>query len=228
MASDALVLGDYRVRRITTGRWREHCYVVQHVPSAEAVVVDPGEEADVIAATLRADGAVPRYVILTHAHYDHVGALAALGRDIGVPFYLHPADTKLLRRAPMYAMSFERKSLPPPGEGHDVTRAVLHLGGRRVLMLYVPGHTEGGMAYGFEGFAFTGDTLLFEQFGRADLPGGNPAQLLDSVSRLLDWVAGETLLLPGHGRAWNAAEARSWWSRRASGAAAEPAARGAR
>ena len=62
--------GDCRVTTITTGRWKEHCYVVQHLPSSDAIIVDPGEEADAIVATLREDRARPRAMILTHAHYD--------------------------------------------------------------------------------------------------------------------------------------------------------------
>lgn len=212
---EGLRLGEYRIRTITTGRWREHCYVLQHLPSADAVIVDPGEDAEAIVATVRADAAVPRSMVLTHAHYDHVGALATLGREFGIPFYLHLADAKLLRRAPMYAMSFEGKTLTAPGDGYDVMAADLQLGGRSVRTLHVPGHTEGGMAYGFHGFVFTGDTLMFEDVGRTDLPGGNAPSLGDSVQRLLAWAGkDDTVLLAGHSRPWTAAEARRWWDAR--------------
>jgi hydroxyacylglutathione hydrolase len=207
------VVGDYRVRTVTTGTWREHCYVVRHASSPEAVVIDPGEDADGIAAALEAEGAVVAYVLLTHAHYDHVGALAAVCGASGAPFYVHPGDTKLLRRAPVYAMSFEKKALRPPGEGRDVTAAALTLGGRPIRTLHVPGHSEGGMAYGLDGVAFTGDTLLREHIGRVDLPGGDARRLRDSVTRLLEWLPEDTLLLAGHGRPWTAREARAWWPR---------------
>jgi glyoxylase-like metal-dependent hydrolase (beta-lactamase superfamily II) len=204
--------GDCSVRAITTGRWKEHCYVVRHVPSSEAIVIDPGEEADAIVAAMRADGAVPGAIVLTHAHYDHVGALAALGREFGIPFYLHEADAKLLRRAAMYALRFDGLVLAAPGEGRDVLTADLRLGGRPVRALHVPGHTEGGMAYAFEGFTFTGDTLLFQTVGRTDLPGGDARALRASVPRLLDWVGGDdTVLFAGHGRPWTAGDARRWW-----------------
>ena len=204
--------GDCRVTTITTGRWKEHCYVVQHLPSSDAIIVDPGEEADAIVATLREDRARPRAMILTHAHYDHVGALAALGREFGIPFYLHGADVKLLRRAPMYAMRFDGATLAAPGDGHDVLTADLSLGGRSVRVLHVPGHTEGGMAYDFGDFVFTGDTLLFQTVGRTDLPGGAPQTLRESVPRLLDWAGrDDTMLFAGHGRPWTAGDARRWW-----------------
>ena len=68
------------------------------------------------------------------------------------------------------------------------------------------------MAYAFDGFTFTGDTLLFETMGRTDLPGGDARALRDSVPRLLDWAGGDdTMLFGGHGRPWTAGEARSWW-----------------
>ena len=223
-----LILGEYRIRSIAAGRWRENCYIVHHVPSSDAVIVDPGEEPHTIAEVLRVDQSRPRYILLTHAHYDHVGGIAALGREFRVPFYLHPADAKLLRRAPLYAMSFEGRGIEVPGDGRDVTQVGLSVAGQPLRTLHVPGHTEGGMAYGFDGFAFTGDTLLFEKIGRTDLPGGNHRQLLESVARLLDWTPYDALLLPGHGPSWKTADARAWWRRESGRDATETAVKGGR
>jgi hydroxyacylglutathione hydrolase len=206
-----LVLGDYRIHTVVTGRWRENCYVVHHTPSADAMVIDPGDDADAVLTLLREQGSRARALLITHAHYDHVGAVRALTRELDLAFFLHPADGKLLRRAALYAMSFERRNLETPGEGRDVTTAALALGGRTVRLLHTPGHTDGSMAYGFDGFAFTGDTMLYGNVGRADLPGGDPAQLRGSITQLLEWAPTDTILLPGHGTPWPIADARGWW-----------------
>lgn len=225
---DAIARGDFRIRAVTTGRWREHCYVVRHAPSGDCLVVDPGDDADTIAAVATEEGGHVRGVVLTHAHYDHVGALAALCGATGVPCYLHPADMKLLRRAPLYAMSFEQRTLPGPPEGRDVTAAPLSLGGQPLRALHLPGHTPGGMAYALEDFAFIGDTLLFEQTGRVDLPGGDGAEIVGAVTSLLEWLSADTLLLPGHGRPWTVGDARVWWARAAAQAPDDPVLRGQR
>lgn len=225
---DAIVRGDVRIRTVTTGRWREHCYVARHVPSGDCLVVDPGDDAETIAGVAAEDGGRIRGIVLTHAHYDHVGALAGLWGATGVPFYLHPADMKLLRRAPLYAMSFEQRALAAPPEGRDVTAASITLGGQPLRALHLPGHTPGGMAYALGDVAFIGDTLLFEQTGRVDLPGGDRAQIVGAVTSLLAWLPADTLLLPGHGRPWTVGDARAWWARAAARTSGEPVLRGER
>jgi len=205
-------IGDYRIASVKTGRWRENCYVVQHRPSGEALIIDPGEEADRIVATVRAYDAAPRFILLTHAHYDHVGALDGVCREFGLPFHIHSNDLPLLRRATLYAMSFERRVVTVPKTHVAVEGADLTWGGDPIEVTHTPGHTDGGVCYRVGGLCFTGDTLMKRLVGRTDLPGSSGGGLVASVSELLDGLTPETTLFGGHGGPWTVAEARDWWA----------------
>lgn len=205
--------GEYRVNTISTGNsHRENCYIVTHLPSAERVLIDPGDSAESILEALGADGARPGHILLTHGHHDHVGAVAALCRRFGMSCEVHKKDERLMKQAPMYSMAFARKKIEPPQpyetfEGQPDFR----LGGCRIAVLHTPGHTTGSVCYSFDGFTFTGDTLFYQTIGRVDLPGGSADELAESVSRLVEELPGEAAIFPGHGRPWTISEARAWW-----------------
>lgn len=215
MAVEAtLSLGEYRIVRIVTGEaWRENCYLVTHVPSGEMALVDPGDDADSVIQAVLGGGTRLHHILLTHAHHDHVGAVAALCRRFGLACDVHKDDVRLLRRAALYAMRFARKQIEPPAPFCAFEdKPALRLGGRFVQVIHTPGHTSGSVCYDFGGFVFTGDTLLYQRVGRTDLPGGDAKLLAASVSRLVERLPGDTVMFPGHGRPWTLAEASSWWS----------------
>lgn len=204
--------GALRVRWIATGRWRENCYLVHHAPTGEQLLIDPGGDAADVARLVEDEGEGLKHILLTHGHYDHVGACAALSKRYGVPCRLHAADRRLLLHAPMYGLRWDRKRVEPItsyvtfAEDPDV-----ELGGQRVMTFGCPGHTKGGVAYGFGAFVFTGDTLLHEQVGRTDLPGGDEEALRGSVDRLLTDLSPEVVLFGGHGPPWTVEQAQAWW-----------------
>jgi glyoxylase-like metal-dependent hydrolase (beta-lactamase superfamily II) len=205
--------GKFQIRLIKSGApWKTNCYLVRHLPSGEQAAIDPGDEAETIIQAVLTQGAELRYIWLTHAHHDHVGAVATLCRRFGLVCDLHKADVRLLRHAPMYALQFEHKIIeaPEPFRLYD-TASQLQLGGAAVEVLHVPGHTAGSVCYSVGGFVFTGDTLLYEHVGRTDLPGGDAALLKISISQLVESLPGYTVIFPGHGRPWTVAEARAWW-----------------
>lgn len=207
-------VGEFRIARLVTGRERmENCYLVTHLPSEEQVLIDPGSDYSDIEQLLCASGGKLRHILLTHAHFDHVGAVAAACRHSRLSCQLHKGDARLLRHAPMYAELFAHEDVEMPGpcrffEGEPE----FEIGDRRITALHTPGHTAGSVCYRFPGFAFTGDTLLHEAVGRTDLPGGDRAALGRSVARLIDSLPDGTLLFPGHGPEWLAEDARRWWS----------------
>jgi len=198
---------------VTGGRWAENCYLVTHACSGEAVLIDPGSDAREIEHLLNEKRATLRHILLTHAHFDHVGAVAAICRATGLSCRLHSADARLLRHAPMYAELFSHESIEMPGPCCFFESEEFDMGGRRVAALHTPGHTAGSVCYSFPDFTFTGDTLLRQSVGRTDLPGGNAAVLSSSVSRLIDSLADGIVLFPGHGPEWRTEDARDWWSR---------------
>lgn len=206
---------------VTSGAWRENCYVVTDPATGQQAVIDPGGDAERVLAA--ADGDV-RYLLLTHAHHDHVGAAAAVARALGLTCLLHKRDERLLRHAPMYALRFAQKRIEPPAPYATFEEPPeLRLGTHRIRTLHTPGHTPGSVCYVVDGMAFTGDTLLRGSVGRTDLPGGDWDTLSSTVGELVERLPAETVLLPGHGQAWTAGEARAWWPDAAAG---RPAYRG--
>ncbi len=212
LVSDTAI-GAFHVTTLVTGAaWRENCYLVRHIGSGELALIDPGGNERQIASLVQLHGGALRYILLTHAHHDHVGAVAGLARQFHVPCRLHRNDVRLLRHAPMYAWRFAhvRIEVPVPYLMHADPPGLL-LGGQPIEVLHTPGHTPGSVCYSLGKVVFTGDTLLFQHVGRVDLPGGDEEQIKASVAGLMRLLPRKTRLLAGHGRPWSIEEAQVWW-----------------
>jgi hydroxyacylglutathione hydrolase len=206
-----MLINDFKITTIPTGRWRENCYLVHHVPTANLMLIDPGDNADQILAAIDIEGGQLSLILLTHAHHDHVGALKPICEKFNLHFFIHPLDVKLLRRAPMYAMTFENKIIEISTNYKLLAATELEWAGCLVKVIHVPGHTAGGLCYSFCGIAFTGDTLLNRMVGRTDLPGASVDELSTSINRILSQVPTGAVLFPGHGKPWTIGEACEWW-----------------
>jgi len=205
--------GDYQITTIVTGgQWHQSCYLVHHLPSDEQVLVDPGGAAGQIAEAIVDHGRGLKNILITHAHHDHISAIPALHKRFGVQCYLHKDDLCLMRQAQMYALVFNGSKVGPFTLSClcDSQKA-LEIGTQAIKMFYTPGHTRGSVCYCFGDFIFTGDTVLYQHIGRTDTPGSNLDQLLASVSYLLKELPADTVIFPGHGRAWTVGEAQTWW-----------------
>lgn len=207
-------LGAFRIATLVTGgSRRENCYLVTHLTSGEQALLDPGTPA--IAEWLAEHPGNLRHILLTHAHFDHVGGVAAVCRATGLSCQLHRDDARLVRQAPMYAQLFANTEIeqPAPCDLFDDEPEFM-LGEQTIRTVRVPGHTAGSVCYVFPGFAFTGDTLLRESVGRTDLPGSDALLRDQSITRLLAILRTDSILYSGHGPAWSVGEALAWWSGR--------------
>lgn len=163
-----------------------------------AFVVDPGADADKILAAAEAEGAKIEWVLLTHAHFDHIGGVAELQRA-GAQVVLHRDDLGIVssfKNLAFYAGVKVEKFLP------DVTVSggeTLHVAGVKVRVIHTPGHTAGGVCYVADDIIFTGDTLFELSYGRTDFPTGSFKELKNSVLNKLFVLPGDYRLLPGHG-----------------------------
>jgi hydroxyacylglutathione hydrolase len=199
---------------VTDPLWKQNCYLVTNKQNGEQVLIDPGNGADTIKAKIRENGdGTLKSIFLTHAHFDHIGAVSEIMSEFEAPCYLHESDYRLMRQATMYIIKFGGKPFKIPDHVNTFSGAdeVEYLKNIDVVTFSTPGHTKGSVCYQFEGFIFTGDTLLFESVGRADLPESNLSELRESIDMLLNAHASDFVIFSGHGRQWNTSEAKVWW-----------------
>ncbi|MFL5569129.1 MAG: MBL fold metallo-hydrolase [Gemmatimonadaceae bacterium] len=187
------------VQTITVGAFQENCYLVIDERSNRAVIVDPGSEGDRLVAAVDQSGAKLDAVWVTHAHVDHVGAIASIKRKWDVPIYLHPLDRRLYdaaaRQAEVYGVPFEE---PPPPDRDFADGQRLELGDIAMTVLHAPGHAPGHVVIHGNGIALVGDCLFAGSIGRTDLPLSNPPQLAATLEKISALPA-ETVVYPGHG-----------------------------
>jgi hydroxyacylglutathione hydrolase len=195
-----------QVETITTGKWRENCYIV-HDDDGAAVAIDPGEGATEIVAAIETRRLALQAIVNTHAHYDHIGAVSELKQRFGAKFHLHAADRRLLTQANFYRTLFggERAIRVPEIDVDLATSGKLQFGAMRIEIIPSPGHTPGGVSLYIGDMLFTGDNLLGKRIGRTDLPGGDAAALRKTI-RTLFRLPPETVVYPGHGRPTTLAE----------------------
>lgn len=197
---------------VTDPPWYENCYIVGHPASGKLAVVDPGGNADKIQGVVEETGGTVECILLTHGHPDHLGAVRALQEVWDVPCRAHRNEAELIGVIPQYAKARLGMTVEPPRSvdyfGDD---DVLTLGGQIFRAIPTPGHTPGGVCFDFGPFTLTGDTLFNQGVGRTDLPGGNGALLMKSITGLLPQLADSSFLYSGHGPRWTAGEAKPWW-----------------
>jgi hydroxyacylglutathione hydrolase len=209
-----VTIGAFEIATISTGAFKENCYVVAHAGSGDCLVVDPGAEEAFLAEYLAARGLTPQKIVLTHGHFDHLGAVDALMQRYGIACDVHAREERLVRQAATYAFRFERGAAlrVPRGLTYFTDASSLSWNGRPVTVLPTPGHTAGSVALVLAGaFVFTGDTLFREYVGPTTYPESDPAAIVASVALLLDTLADDCAVFPGHGKPWTIGAARAWW-----------------
>jgi glyoxylase-like metal-dependent hydrolase (beta-lactamase superfamily II) len=189
------------VRMLTVGPVQENTFVVRRDGGDKALIVDPGDEAPRILEVVRETGAEVEAILLTHTHFDHVGAVADVARATNAPVYCPELEVPILADINRY-MRFPGLG---PFESYDADETVaggerLELAGLAIDVIFVPGHSPGHVAYSIpaEQVVFSGDVLFQGSVGRTDLPGGDWPTLLASIGRLVDTLEPETTVYPGH------------------------------
>ncbi len=189
-----------RVITIPNGRFAENSYLVVDEPSGECAIIDPGEEAGLIAHKLAAAGATPVAIWITHAHVDHVLGVGRLKADSGAPVYLHAADRILYDHVPQQAMAFGMAAVALPDPDRALAAGqVLQVGGLEFRVRHAPGHSPGSVVFAGHGAVFVGDVLFQGSIGRTDLPGGDFTTLIRSIERELLTLPDSTIVYTGHG-----------------------------
>ena len=187
------------VRSFTVGAVQENCYIVRADRQAtSAVIVDPGDEPERLLEAASQLGVTIEAILLTHCHFDHIGAVAPVARATGAPVYCPALETPLLTDV----MRF----VPPgfgPFEDHEPEHLLeggerLELAGMQIDVRFTPGHSPGHLSYSTGGVLLSGDVLFQGSVGRVDLPGGDWPTLERSIELLLKRFPPETVVYPGH------------------------------
>ena len=186
---------------LTVGPVAENCFLLRRDGSEEALIVDPGEEAPRLLAAIDELGVKLAGILLTHTHFDHVGAVApvaeATGAEVWVPEIEYPVLADINSFVPFEGFG--------PFEGYEAEHTLvggeqLELAGFEIDVLFTPGHSPGHVTFSIPGEAavFSGDVLFQGSVGRTDLPGGDWPTLLESIRTLTESLPEETAVYPGH------------------------------
>ncbi len=188
-----------QIEMITTGPIQENCYVVMDEATHDAIIVDPGEDAPRIVATIEHMGAQPHAIVNTHCHFDHVGAVSALQKKYEIPFYIHPADQEMLENASLAASRFGMTIEQPQVDKFIAEGETVKVGGAELSVRFTPGHCPGHIILVGDGFALVGDVLFAGGVGRTDFPGTSWDVLSQSIKHQLLTLPDDTVVFPGHG-----------------------------
>ena len=188
----------------TVGPVQENCFLVRLDGADHAVIVDPGEEAPRLLEAIESQGLTLDAILLTHTHFDHVGAVAPIARKTGAPVYCPQLEVAVLQDVMAY--------VPWPGFGpfeswdpeHTVAGGeTLELAGLTIEVVFTPGHSPGHVTYAIQTpeartELFSGDVLFQGSVGRVDLPGGDWPTLARSIAMLLERFDDDSAVYPGH------------------------------
>lgn len=193
--------GAARVWTLPTGPLQENAVLVAGAQN-EGFLIDPGDDAARLLTLIRETGITVRAILLTHAHFDHIGAVQPVREALGVPVALHPGDLPLYRAGAQSAARWNLPFVQPADPDQEIAQGQAFTAGDLSLTAReLPGHAPGHVVFVGAGFVVAGDTLFAGGIGRTDLPGGNHPQLIAGIERELLSLPDETAVYPGHGAA---------------------------
>ncbi len=188
-----------RIIKLVVGPLATNTYIVYDMGEMEGVIIDPGGDADKILDALKRIHVDIKYIVATHAHFDHVLAAPVLLDYLDAEFVMHREDLEILEYSTYLCRSYVPDWSPPEvdlfvDEGDEIV-----FGETVLKVIHTPGHTPGSISLLGEDYVFTGDTLFRGVIGRTDFPGGSWEQMVDSIIKLMA-LPDETKVYPGHGK----------------------------
>lgn len=185
---------------LVLGMVRTNCYLAKNTESGELLIVDPADDAERIIRKIGEMQARPAVILLTHGHFDHIGAADALREEYGIPICTLEEERTILERETYNLSAMYGRGYTVKADHFFHDGDVAEFAGVRIQVLHTPGHTAGGASYyiASEKVLFSGDTLFCCSVGRTDFPTGSMSMLHDSIHQKLFVLPEDTLVLPGH------------------------------
>jgi glyoxylase-like metal-dependent hydrolase (beta-lactamase superfamily II) len=185
---------------LVVGELDVNCYIISDLENKVSVVIDPGDEGEVILGEIKAKGCKLEAIINTHGHMDHIGANGFLKEKTGADIYIHQSDAEMLTDASKNLSIFAGRSvISPPADKFLEDRQVLNFGNIKLKVIHTPGHSLGSVSLRMGLFLFSGDTLFKKSIGRTDFLHGDYNQILSSIKKKLLTLDGQISVYPGHG-----------------------------
>lgn len=189
-----------KVEQLTVGQLATNCYLIWDEETLEGAIIDPGDDGEFIIQKIQNIGISPKSILVTHGHFDHIGAVTELRLAFNIPFYLHQKDLFLIKRATRSARFFTGVTTDPclPPDKFLKEGEIIKIGQEELKVLETPGHTPGSVSFFAPKILFSGDVIFEEGVGRVDFSYSSKNDLRNSIKKILS-LPPETLIFPGHG-----------------------------
>lgn len=181
------------LKTVPAGVYEANCYILVDSETKDCAIIDAGGDAGKISAAVESMQGNPKYLLLTHGHFDHVGGVKEICSKYDIPFYISKNDEEYMEKDNSVFGTL------PKASGYLKEGDVVKLGSREIKVIETPGHTKGGLCFLIDGKVFTGDTLFQGSIGRTDFIGGDMKEIISSIKNKLLPLGDDVEVYPGHG-----------------------------
>ncbi len=190
------------IKDVVVGPLEVNCYILGCEDTREAAIIDPGDNADEIIKIIEKEDLKPKFIINTHAHFDHVGGVKTIQDHFKIDFLLHKDELFLIENLDEQATSFGLGNIPKPNVNKFLKDGdKISLRQKVIEVIHTPGHTPGGVCYYVDNVIFVGDTMFAGSIGRTDFPGSSYEMLIKSIKEKLFPLDDNIIVYTGHGPA---------------------------